>query len=179
MKKKLYKNSFLKKKKKKSSFIRNSFERNIFLFFKTVFQKNRFFILSRKQFWKRFFFFNWKQIWKTVVFFKKFYEKIFWKQPFVLWKQLKKKQINILKSLEKTDFFLIKIFGSPPPFFGTHKNLFIYLFILGIKDILKNIFPFLKSLPLEKEMKRIKRKHFLRIGCRGNVYEVFFFMTHY
>ena len=91
----------------------------------------------------------------------------------------KKKQINILKSLEKTDFFLIKIFGSPPPFFGTHKNLFIYLFFLGIKDILKNIFPFLKSLPLEKEMKRIKRKHFLRIGCRGNVYEVFFFMAHY
>ena len=103
-----------------------------------------------------------------------FYENSFKKN------RLKKKQINILKSLEKTDFFLIKIFGSPPPFFGTHKNLFIYLFIyFGIKDILKNIFPFLKSLPLEKEMKRIKRKHFLRIGCRGNVYEVFFFMAHY
>ena len=49
----------------------------------------------------------------------------------------------------------------------------------GLHAVLIEFNLFLKTLSLEKEMKRIKRKHFLRIGCRGNVYEVFFFMAHY
>ena len=44
----------------------------------------------------------------------------------------------------------------------------------GLHAVLIEFNLFLKTLSLEKEMKRIKRKHFLKIGCRGNVYPSIF-----